>query len=264
MRLLDCSSAQFSLTKDFPSSEIPPYAILSHTWGPDTEEVTYRDLINCDGQHKAGFTKIRFCAEQAKRDGLRYIWVDTCCIDKTNNTELSEAINSMFLWYRKSARCYVYLSDIPSSVYEQGGLLLETAFRASRWFTRGWTLQELLAPSSVEFFISDGRRLGDKRSLERQIHETTGIAIPALRGDQLSGFDIDQRFKWADRRQTTRDEDWAYCLLGIFDVFMPLIYGEGKDNAVRRLRKELEDGKSGPSCQDGMSPLITCPSRFSG
>ncbi|RYO93045.1 hypothetical protein DL762_001308 [Monosporascus cannonballus] len=218
MRLLKCSDGQFKLTNDLVH-DIPSYAILSHTWGPDTEEVTFRDLVDDTGKDKIGYEKIKFCAEQAKRDGLQYFWVDTCCIDKSNNTELSRAINSMFRWYQNAARCYVYMSGISATGYEssqQSGLAWESAFRAHRWFTRGWTLQELLAPTSVEFFTQDGRRLGDKKSLEQQIHEITGIAVPALRGSDLSQFDVEERFKWAEARQTTHEEDWAYCLLGIF------------------------------------------------
>ena len=105
---------EFILTKDFVCDEIPEYAILSHTWGADTEEVTYRDMIDGTGKKKVGYKKIRFCGEQARRDGLRYFWVDTCCINKANHAELSQAINSMFRWYRNASRCYVYLSDIPS------------------------------------------------------------------------------------------------------------------------------------------------------
>ncbi|RYP24058.1 hypothetical protein DL765_000786 [Monosporascus sp. GIB2] len=246
MRLLKCSDGQFKLTKDLVH-DIPSYAILSHTWGPDTEEVSFRDLVDGTGKDKVGYEKIKFCAEQAKRDGLQYIWVDTCCIDKSNNTELSRAINSMFHWYQNAARCYVYLSDISATGYEnsqQCGLAWESAFRVHRWFTRGWTLQELLAPASVEFFTQDGWRLGDKKSLEQQIHEITGIAVPALRGSDPSQFDVEERFKWAETRQTTHEEDWAYCLLGIFGVFMPLIYGEGKSNAVRRLKREIADAIS--------------------
>ncbi|RYP58955.1 hypothetical protein DL770_010316 [Monosporascus sp. CRB-9-2] len=216
MRLLKCSDGQ--LTKDLVHG-IPSYAILSHTWGPDTEEVTFRDLVDGTGKDKIGYEKIKFCAEQAKRDGLQYFWVDTCCIDKSNNNELSTAINSMFRWYQNAARCYVYLSDISATGYEnsqQSGLTWELAFRTHRWFTRGWTLQELLAPASVEFFTQDGRRLGDKKCLEQQIHEITGIAVPALRGSNLSQFDVEERFKWVETRQTTHEEDWAYCLLGIF------------------------------------------------
>ena len=240
MRLLKWDDdGEFSLTMPLVGDNVPPYAILSHTWGPDAEEVTFTDLANRTGKDKEGYRKIWFCAKQARYDGLQFFWVDTCCIDKSNNNELSEAINSMFRWYHDAARCYVYLSHL--SITAQS----ESDFRASRWFTRGWTLQELLAPTSVEFFTQEGQRIGDKRSLEQQIHEITGIAIPALRGVPLSQFEVDERFKWIETRQTTRDEDMAYCLLGIFDVFMPLIYGEGKENAIRRLRKEITDRQGG-------------------
>ncbi|EHK19758.1 uncharacterized protein TRIVIDRAFT_46904 [Trichoderma virens Gv29-8] len=259
MRLLDCDNDRFQLIKA-PAGNIPRYAILSHTWDSDTQEVTFRDLVDGTGIEKTGYDKIRFCAAQARRDGLRYIWVDTCCIDKANNTELAEAINSMFRWYQNASRCYAYLSDIsdagPTNDSQQSELIWESAFRKSRWFTRGWTLQELLAPASVEFFTKGGLRLGDKRTLERQIHEITNIAVEALRGNDLSMFTVEERFKWAETRQTTLEEDWTYCLLGIFGVFMPLIYGEGKTNAVRRLKKEIDDATSyddGPSSQAAKS-----------
>jgi hypothetical protein len=104
----------------------------------------------------------------------------------------------------------------------------------------GWTLQELLAPTSVEFFAQNGMLLGDKTSLLQQIHEITDIAVPALRGDPLTGFDVEERFKWAEGRRTTREEDWAYSLLGIFGVFISPLYGEGRANAIRRLRNEID------------------------
>jgi hypothetical protein len=169
--------------------------------------------------------------------------VDTCCIDKSNNTELSEAINSMFRWYRNAAKCYVYLSDVSTNDYNQNNLSpqsWEAAFRESRWFTRGWTLQELIAPPSVKFFSLEGKRLGDKKSLERQVHEVTGLAVQALQGSALFEFSIAERMSWAGKRETKREEDKAYSLLGIFDVHMPLIYGEGMKNAFRRLRKEID------------------------
>lgn len=262
MRLLENIDGKFKLTNDLVR-DIPKYAILSHRWGLDTEEVTFRDLVEGTGEHKTGYQKIRFCSAQARRDGLRYFWVDTCCIDKSNNNELSTAINSMFRWYQNAARCYVYL-DISASEYEKDGqpseLAWESAFRSSGWFTRGWTLQELLAPSSVEFFTMEGRRLGDKRSLEQQIHAITEIAVPALRGKALAQFDVDERFRWAETRQTTQEEDWAYCLLGIFGIFMPLIYGEGKAHAIRRLKREIAEAMNhndAPSNQ-GMRLAIFC------
>jgi len=249
MRLLERnSSGEFGLTEDLVG-DIPGYAILSHTWGADTEEVTFQDLMDGTGKSKAGYNKIRFCGEQAKRDGLQYSWVDTCCINKPNHTELSEAITSMFRWYRDAAKCYVYLSDV--SILEW-----ESAFRKCRWFTRGWTLQELLAPASVEFFSREGECLGDKKLLEQQIHEITGIPIEALRGSPLSNFSVDERMSWAANRETKRKEDKAYSLLGIFDVFMPLIYGEA-DNAFSRLKGEIEKISSRKSTAPSSSALFS-------
>ncbi|KAI9780438.1 MAG: hypothetical protein M1839_006712 [Geoglossum umbratile] len=255
MRLLECKNAGvFSLTKDLIGNDIPQYAILSHTWGADVEEVTFEDLVKGTGESKAGYRKIRFCGGQAAYDGLQYFWVDTCCINKSNNTELSEAINSMFHWYRNAARCYVYLSDVLSPASDSNDkynqLPWESAFRKSRWFTRGWTLQELIAPVSVEFFSKDWEKLGNKKSLERHTHEITGIPVKVLQGSPLSNFSITERMLWADKRETTREEDKAYSLLGIFDVYMPLIYGEGRDNALTRLRGEIGKALKGIKYED--------------
>jgi hypothetical protein len=256
MRLLSYNSdGEFILTEHF-DDDIPGYAILSHTWGTDAEEPTFKNLMEGSGRGKAGYNKINFCGEQARRDGLRYFWVDTCCIDKTNSTELAEAINSMFHWYRNAAKCYVYLSDV--STGNQAGSSRqswESSFWKSRWFTRGWTLQELIAPLLVIFFCSDGKRIGDKKSLERQLHEITGIAVPALQGTTLSTFSVKERMSWAVNRKTKRAEDKAYSLLGIFDVYMPLIYGEGVGNAFRRLQEEL----SKPPREQSLDGLSTIP-----
>jgi hypothetical protein len=255
MRLLEYNNdGEFSLTKDYVGGEIPEYAILSHTWGVDTEEVTYRDLIDGTGKNKVGYEKIRFCGEQARRDGLHNIWVDTCCINKSSDRELSEAINSMFRWYRKAAKCYVYLTDV--STNDQIDLPLQpwgAAFRNSRWFTRGWTLQELIAPRSVEFFCSNGKRLGDKNSLEGQLHKITGIPVSALRGASLSEFSVDERMSWVVNRETKRGEDKAYSLLGILDISMPLLYGEGRVKALRRLQEAIDKSFN---AQGGKSPVF--------
>ncbi|KAM0131620.1 hypothetical protein ACHAO1_007221 [Botrytis cinerea] len=241
MNLLECNSeGRFGLVRNLAGRDIPEYAILSHTWGADADELTFQDLMNDTGQNKSGYRKLQFCGEQAKRDGLQYFWVDTCCIDKSSSAELQEAINSMFRWYRNAARCYVYLSDVSTNGNNQAGLSWQPIFKASRWFTRGWTLQELIAPRSVEFFCSNGMLLGDKRSLEHLIHEITEIEISALHGQNLSDFSIDERMSWAKNRETKREEDKAYCLLGIFDVHMPLIYGERSKNSFRRLGEEIE------------------------
>ncbi|OBT40309.1 hypothetical protein VE00_10431, partial [Pseudogymnoascus sp. WSF 3629] len=247
MRLLARNSAgELSLTQDFVSGKILEYAILSHTWGADTEEVTYRDLIDGTGNNKAGYKKIRFCGEQARGDRLQYFWIDTCCIDKSNSTELAEAINSMFRWYQNAAKCYVYLSDVSTRERKASDRFSEctweSAFRSSRWFTRGWTLQELLAPGpdSVEFFSQEGDRLGDKRTLEQQIHEITGVPMLALKGAPLSQFEVNERLSWTENRQTTREEDKVYSLLGIFGIYLPLIYGEGREHAFKGLKKEIQ------------------------
>lgn len=239
MRLLKVKpDGSFSLTS-VTSNKIPRYAILSHTWEADDQEVTFRDLVDGLGESKAGYRKIRFCGEQANLDGIQYFWVDSCCIDKSSSAELAEAINSMFRWYQNAVKCYVYLSDIPTLDIDP------RAFRQSRWFTRGWTLQELLAPRTIEFFSRDGQQLGDKQLLGLQIHQITGIPIQALQ--QLGGLSqssVEERMSWASRRETTIEEDQAYCLLGIFDVYLPLIYGEGREHAFRRLRKEISMGQA--------------------
>lgn len=176
MRLLKFGSrGELSLSKNLIEN-IPRYAILSHTWGADDDEVTFEDLKNGSGKSKTGYIKIQFCGEQAQKDGLQHFWVDTCCINKSDSTELQETITSMFRWYHNAEKCYVYLGDV--SAYKrddssQSQQMWESAFQKSRWFTRGWTLQELLAPKSVEFFSREGVRLGDRITLEQAIYETT-------------------------------------------------------------------------------------------
>ena len=257
MRLLECdSTGEFVLTKDLADASVPPYAVLSHTWGPDTEEIKFNDLTESAGKNKTktGYEKLRFCAKQVKCDGLKYFWVDTCCIDKSNSTELQEAINSIFRWYQNAVKCYVYLSDVRRPVectddqIDQQSCMQD--FRRSRWFTRGWTLQELLAPASVEFFSKEGDKIGNKKSLERQISEITGIPDSAIRGSSLSSVSIIERFSWQENRDTTQEEDRAYSLLGICEVYMPLIYGEGRQNAFRRLRKEIDEASKGVKRED--------------
>jgi len=244
MRLLQLQGdSNFSLVERI-GDDIPPYAILSHTWGPNNEEITFRDLNDGTGKTKAGFRKLAFCGKQAANDGLQFFWVDTCCIDKSSSAELSEAINSMFCWYQKAERCYVYLSDVLHSSTdrdEECAKRWELAFRKSRWFTRGWTLQELIAPASVEFFSSEGQLLGNKQTLQQTLHEITRIAFQALQGTALSSFSVEERMTWAKERKTTREEDMAYSLLGIFNIHMPLLYGEGKEKALKRLRKEIKE-----------------------
>ncbi|KAL9068418.1 MAG: hypothetical protein Q9157_006508 [Trypethelium eluteriae] len=245
MRLLQCHSNGDLTFREFGNKNTPKYAILSHTWATDNEEeVSYQDVKAGIGKSKAGYKKIQFCADKAASDGLQYFWVDTCCIDKTNNTELSTAINSMFRWYQQATKCYVYLTDVyvgDESVDAQAfPITWGNTFRRSVWFSRGWTLQELLAPATVEFFSANGKNLGNKISLEQDIHEITGIPTRALRKYRLEEFSNDDRMSWVKKRDTKIEEDKAYCLLGIFGVFLSPIYGEGEDHAFRRLKKEIE------------------------
>ncbi|KAF2489417.1 beta transducin-like protein HET-E2C [Lophium mytilinum] len=247
MRLLQCNNqGGFNITKDLDGSHaIPSYAVLSHTWGTDTDEVTFEDLTNGTGSEKPGYAKIRFCGEQAKQDGLQYFWVDTACIDKTNKAELSHAINSMFRWYHNATRCYVYMSDVSSSTREPSKEEASTPkwepqFRQSRWFTRGWTLQELLAPDLVEFFSQEGTRLGNKASLEQHIRASTSIPVAALRGSPLTQFSVNERLSWIQHRHTKHEEDKAYSLLGIFGVYISPVYGEGTSGAFKRLMDEID------------------------
>jgi ankyrin repeat protein len=210
-------------------SGIPPYAILSHTWGRDEDEVTFKDWNDGISKSKSGYKKIQSCGEQAAKDGLEYFWIDTLCIDKSSSAELSEAINSMYLWYEAADVCYAYLDDVPS----------KKSFLESRWFTRGWTLQELVAPEKVIFFDDEWNPLGSRVELRTSVSQCTGIPTTLLSGtENLDAFSVAQRMSWAARRQTKRIEDRAYCMLGLFDIQMPLIYGEGS-TAFVRLQEEI-------------------------
>jgi hypothetical protein len=240
MRLLMIAEdGKLQFTKDYKEN-VPIYAILSHTWGDDDQEVTFRDIAESTGGNKAGYRKIKFCGERAASDGIRYFWVDSCCIDKSSSAELSEAIISMFKWYQQAKKCYVYLPDVSSDTSQiEHPPSWKLAFRNSRWFTRGWTLQELIAPSQVEFFSAEGELLGTKSSLRLTIHEITGVPIRALQGEPLYNFNVDERMSWSLKRETTRGEDNAYCLLGILGVRLVPMYGEGRGDAMKRLKEEM-------------------------
>jgi hypothetical protein len=256
MRLLKRStSGDFNLVS-FDDDHLPAYAILSHTWA-DGQEVTFGEVVAGTGKDETGYNKIHFCMDRATEDGLEYCWVDTCCIDKSIPQELQTTVNSMFRYYERASKCYVYLSDVqmPDEVTDVQAFRItwEDAFRRSRWFSRGWTLQELLAPPTVEFFSKNRKWLGTKISLEKEIHEITQIPVVALRGQSLTDFSVKERMSWAARRTTTFKEDEVYCLLGIFKVFLPLIYGEGKAYAALRLREEIarrQEGRSIESLQN--------------
>ncbi|USP82006.1 hypothetical protein yc1106_09280 [Curvularia clavata] len=247
IRLLQHNPDGGIVFRETTSSDVPAYAILSHTWGK--EEITFQDIeagaYMGKAVRKAGWEKIQFCAKQAVADGLQYFWIDTCCIDKKNAVELGAAINSMFRWYQNAARCYVYLADVAKTKEMDSEETWKKAFRTSRWFSRGWTLQELIAPRLVDFFSLEGERLGNKLSLEPEIHNITGIARAALRGDTLSSFSTRERRSWAEHRNTTIEEDKAYCLIGIFNISMVPNYGEGQDKAFRRLEEEIHRSYKG-------------------
>lgn len=235
MRLLNTTTVQL---KKFPAKEIPKYAILSHTW--EADEVSLQDMSQPDHDvalsGKAGYEKIKTCCHLAQKDGYDWVWIDTCCIDKTSSSELSEEINSMYQWYKRACVCYAYLADL--AAFTSDNTANKSGLWESRWFRRGWTLQELIAPEFVEFYAKDWSEIGTKSSLEPWIAEITGINVYVLRGVSPSVFSIFERMTWAKYRETTREEDMAYCLLGIFQINMPLLYGEGK-KAFKRLQYEL-------------------------
>ncbi|KAF2726976.1 hypothetical protein EJ04DRAFT_517535 [Polyplosphaeria fusca] len=184
-------------------------------------------------------------------------------IEFSSSTELSEGINSMFRWYREAAKCHVYLSDVSTDVSIQTGLpsqpTWEAAFQGSRWFVRGWTLQELLAPASAEFYSTDGKLLSNKTSMVRVLQEITGISVRVLQGNPLLGFGVDERLSWAAGRKTKRAEDAGYSPLGIFDIHMPLIYREGKDKVMARLRREIEQSLQGEGPRYGIAHSYSGP-----
>ena len=272
MRLLNTATNTINL-KDFTGKDRPTYAILSHTW--EEEEVTFQDLKQDADQksflslvvphddprltqaplyiRKKGYSKIKQCCQEARKNGYDYVWIDTCCIDKSSSAELSEAINSMFRWYQEADICYTYLSDV-SPAKDSKDSINWLEFEASRWFTRGWTLQELLAPKEVIFYANDWTYIDKKSNLYGKISSVTGIDIRALRSRpshlppthldieyrSIYDFSIAQRMSWASKRETTRLEDIAYCLMGIFNINMPLLYGEGT-KAFSRLQNEILD-----------------------
>ena len=264
MRLLNTSTLR---VESVPYDNIPRYAILSHTWGSD--EVTFQQLQELNRSERpgepnpthsvrqgGGFAKIRDSANLAHRSGYGFIWIDTCCIDKTSSAELSEAINGMFRYYQEAAICYAYLSDVPGASSRKAisqrtnsrtsdaiDRETEAALRRSRWFTRGWTLQELIAPREVHFFAMDWTIIGRKLDYRfaRLVSEITEVDVPTLRGSStLEELSVAWKMQWASTRTTTRVEDIAYYLLGIFGINMSLLYGEGHRAFIRLQEKILK------------------------
>ncbi|KAH7551323.1 hypothetical protein BM1_09639 [Bipolaris maydis] len=238
MRLLNTESLELSCP--YVPSEVPDYAILSHRWS--TEEVTFADINSTPILHlqsqmrtKKGFAKIQGACKLARNDGYTWIWIDSCCIDKSSSAELQEAINSMWRYYAESNICYVYLEDVLDSEAGWGPM-----FAKSQWFTRGWTLQELIAPTCVEFFAENWAAIGTKFERYKQIADITSIDSDLLiRVRALDDFSTAERLSWASHRNVTREEDETYSLMGLFDVNMPLLYGEGREKAFVRLQEAI-------------------------
>jgi hypothetical protein len=233
MRLLNTSSWKL---EDFNDSEIPEYAILSHRW--EKEEITFQDLqaVPTVSETKKGWSKLKGCCAQAVRDKFEWVWIDTCCINKSSSAELSEAINSMFNWYKEAQVCYAYLSDVSLAADESSLYKENSSFRSSKWFTRGWTLQELLAPENLLFFDNEWKILCGRDDMWRLVSDITGIQCQWRR--QWNTSSVAQKMSWASRRETTRIEDRAYSLMGLFGVNMPPLYGERED-AFLRLQLEI-------------------------
>ncbi|TPX09693.1 uncharacterized protein E0L32_009032 [Thyridium curvatum] len=242
MRLLNTSTLKL---QDFPG-EVPAYAILSHTWNGD--EVTFEDLRACG---KAGaavwlssqpldvrqrWKKVVCSSRVARNEGFEWIWVDSVCIDKSSSAELSEAINSMFTWYEHSKVCFAFLADVMDA----------EELEKSAWFTRGFTLQELLAPREMVFYAMDWHPIGSRTDLSSRIRSATNISDAVLwrspgldARTSLDRISVSTRMSWAAGRKTTRPEDRSYCLLGLFGIQMPLLYGEGSERAFLRLQEEI-------------------------
>ncbi|KAJ9606982.1 hypothetical protein H2200_008993 [Cladophialophora chaetospira] len=214
MRLINVQTLRM---KEFFEPDIPPYVILSHRWQKD--EITLQEYEQGDAPSSCSYHKIENLRRLAVEENIEWIWLDTCCIDKRNSTELSEAINSMFKWYARSQFCVAYLFDIESGVND---------ITTSSWWTRCWTLQELICPSRVCFYDRDWKYLGAKSDLRSQISTVTGIDEDTLSGSDPLRCSVAQRMSWAAGRNATRIEDEAYSLLGLFDISLPMLYGDGE------------------------------------
>ena len=249
MRLLNTLTFDFQ-EFDHRGEQMPPYAILSHVWSQ--REQTYaeiKEIASSKNQRRwwkrgndreQGISQklVEFCKVSASL-GYDWCWADTCCINKESSAELSEAINSMFEWYSKSSVCITYLHDVDGFPYRDGNPTTNAEFRASKWFTRGWTLQELIAPAAVLFANKTWHIIGSKVTLARPLASITDIGVEFLiNPGAFTTASVFRRFFWARKRQTTRVEDRAYSLLGIFGVNMPTIYGEG-EKAFMRLQEEI-------------------------
>ncbi|KAG6329234.1 hypothetical protein ID866_9855, partial [Astraeus odoratus] len=233
------------------------YATLSHRWGkhePLLRDVEGRAVYDIPGMD--GVIKLKAFCVAACQQGYQWGWVDTCCIDKDSSAELQEAIGSMFTWYRQSALTIVYLSDVTDS----------DTLSQSVWLTRGWTLQELLAPRRVLFYTQKWTLYKNPtssnhktdRAIVRELEKATSIASQFLVDFQPGVDKARSRLQWASRRYTTRSEDIAYALFGIFNLHLPVLYGESTDHALGRLLAEIISKSGDVSILDWVGP----PSSF--
>ncbi|KAI2637301.1 HET-domain-containing protein [Xylaria nigripes] len=228
MRLLNTKTLRL---EDFRFNvKKPDYVILSHTW--EADEILFGDVehgTSASWRHKAGCAKVFGAASLARTMRYDYLWMDSCCIDKASSAELSETLNSMYQWYQQSAICFAFLADVRIESFKRD-------FSRCRWFTR---VQELIAPRNLQFYDLNWSYLGSRRDLAREIEEITQIDRPVLLKEMpLSEVSVSRKMAWAAERVTTKKEDQAYSLMGIFDVNMPLLYGEG-DKAFHRLQEEI-------------------------
>ncbi|CAG8983419.1 hypothetical protein HYALB_00000587 [Hymenoscyphus albidus] len=252
MRLIRASTKELVF---FISSNPPPYVILSHTWGK--AEILFEDFVCGKLSPEASlkvesYRKLEYTCAEAIRMNVEYCWIDNCCIDKSNSAELQESINSMYKWYQRAIECFVYLADVHEVDHEHA----EQKLKDSRWFTRGWTVQELIAPACISFYDSSWEAWGvlrrsninsfyapatdSENDLNGAISRITGIPRELLWGKtRVERYSIAQRMSWSAERETTVPEDIAYSLLGIFQIAMPMLYGEGQHTAFQRLQEEI-------------------------
>ncbi|KAI6038626.1 hypothetical protein EDC04DRAFT_2569599, partial [Pisolithus marmoratus] len=214
------------------------FVTLSHRWGegePSLREIEGHSIYGMSTN--GGFGKLQaFCVTAFERECL-WAWSDTCCIDRDSSAELQEAIGSMFAWYRRSAFTIVHLSDVPNA----------DSFGGSEWFRRGWTLQELLAPRTILFYTQNWSLYKNLTCSNHKVHVTvldelrwaTGIESQFLTNFSPGMDDARSRLQWASLRCTTRPEDIAYSLFGIFNIHLPVLYGESAENALGRLLAEI-------------------------
>ncbi|CAN9264264.1 unnamed protein product [Alternaria alternata] len=271
MRLLNTRSLEFSCV--YVPNRVPDYVILSHRWG--SEEVTYADIIQAPlsepasvTRNKAGFLKVQEACALALQNGYEWIWIDSCCIDKSSSAELQETINLMWKYYKESNICFAYLEDV---VDPEAGWGNDQPVGKSEWFTRGWTLQELIAPYNVEFYSSGWQPIGTKLERYQELADITGIDPDILCNyRRMSTPSTAEKLSWAAHRAVTKEEDEAYSLFGLFDVNLPLLYGEGRLKAFARLQEAIYDTTSDHSIflflhsrnSNGHPLLAESPSQF--